>query len=84
MKNYIMAENDILSSITHEDTREDTWHLPIALSWEGLCDEVKMREVSKNVGENLVSCVQESLLSKADDLVLYLINSSRKVNMDTL
>lgn len=72
------------SSITHEDAREDTWHLPIALSWEGLSDEVKMRKVSKNVRENLVSCVQESLLSKADELVLYLINSSRKVNMETL
>ena len=40
-----------------------------------------MRKVSKNVGENLVSCVQESLLSDADELGLYLINSSRNANM---
>jgi len=72
------------SSTTHEDTREDTWHLPIALNWEGISDEVKMGTVRKNVGENLVSCMQESLLSKADELGLYFMNSSVKVNMETL
>lgn len=72
------------SGITHGDTREDSWHLPIALSWVALSDERKRRKVSKNVGENLVSCVQESLLLKADKMVLYLINSSRKVNVETL
>jgi len=43
-----------------------------------------MGTVRKNVGENLVSCMQESLLSKADELGLYFMNSSVKVNMETL